>query len=237
MVKWWCEKAARSSKKIWPWHLAKIWPLRAPEVFAYEESGQVVGELAVLFRAPRAATVKAHLQPSDGKGKGRGWCCVWEVFSLGDTQNHQNQSVCFFLWVFCSSLYIMSILLWCFHGLSKLSFPYHFPINPKLTWATSSFLKYRMYRDNTWLHTFVGPRCNGSSMMDLGHFQVVVFMFAHGLNRSMKAYEPPSELAVQAQATIFIHQRTVHEAGQSFRSASQVPKAFCLRKHLDINKH
>ncbi len=33
---------------------------RAPQVFAYEESGQVVGELAVLFRAPRAATVKAH---------------------------------------------------------------------------------------------------------------------------------------------------------------------------------
>lgn len=30
------------------------------KVFAYEESGQVVGELAVLFRAPRAATVKAR---------------------------------------------------------------------------------------------------------------------------------------------------------------------------------
>ena len=28
------------------------------QVFAYTESGQVVGELAVLFRAPRAATVK-----------------------------------------------------------------------------------------------------------------------------------------------------------------------------------
>ena len=32
------------------------------QVFAYEESGQVVGELAVLFRAPRAATVKAELR-------------------------------------------------------------------------------------------------------------------------------------------------------------------------------
>lgn len=30
------------------------------KVFAYTESGQVVGELAVLFRAPRAATVKAR---------------------------------------------------------------------------------------------------------------------------------------------------------------------------------
>ena len=29
------------------------------QVFTYENSGSVVGELAVLFRAPRAATVKA----------------------------------------------------------------------------------------------------------------------------------------------------------------------------------
>lgn len=50
---------------------SKYGPGAAPEVFAYEESGQVVGELAVLFRAPRAATVKAHFQ-KNGKGKGRG---------------------------------------------------------------------------------------------------------------------------------------------------------------------
>ena len=40
--------------------------------------------------------------------------------------------------------------------------------------------------------------------MDFGRFHVVFFMFAHVLNRSMKAYEPPLELGFQAN--VFINQ-------------------------------
>lgn len=73
----------------------KYGPGAAPEVFAYEESGQVVGELAVLFRAPRAATVKAHLEQTKmGKGKGGDDVVCGKFFFL---ETHtQSQSVCFF---------------------------------------------------------------------------------------------------------------------------------------------
>ena len=41
---------------------ASVIPGHRSEVFAYTDSGSVVGELAVLFRAPRAATVKAGVR-------------------------------------------------------------------------------------------------------------------------------------------------------------------------------
>lgn len=154
--------------------------------------------------------------------------CVGSFFFLRHTKSSKSECVFLSLGVLFFVVYYVYFVV-VFPRSFKIVLPVSLPHKPKIDLSHKLLLKYRMYRDNKWLHTCVGPRCNGSSMMDLGHFQVVVFMFAHGLNRSMKAYEPP---------TIFINQhRTLHEAGQSLRSASQIPKASCLPKDMDINKH